>query len=801
MPRRANGWVWRYGVAALGTALAVWARLLMDPYFGGQFPFLGFLIVVLICGWYGGFGPAVASIALGSLAAVMIFVRSHGWLGSDRIDFQIGLGLFILVGTVSALLNESLRTARLRAEAGAAESKAAWAEAAARREWLRVTLASIGDAVVAVDGAGRVNYLNPVAEALIGRSAKEAEGVPHAEVFQIRREERGGPALDLFAHAIQEGKRISPAHATVLVTRDGGQRPIEANASPIRDERGQAVGAVLIFRDISERRRADRTARFLAEAGATLAELVDYERALQKVAGLAVPFFADWCAVDMVEADGSTRRVAVGHIDPAKVELTRELDRRYPRRTDAPYGVAHVLRTGRAELAAEITDEMLVATARDENHLRTLRQLGLKSYICVPLVSRSRILGAITFLMGSSGRRYGPGDLVVAEDLACRATTALENSRLFREVREADRRKDEFLAMLGHELRNPLAPVRNGVHILRGSVGDPAETVRTLDMMERQVGHLTRLVDDLLDVSRIMKGKIELRKEPVELSALVARAVETVQPLVQEQGQDLTVSLPGEAVWLEADMVRAAQVLSNLLHNAVKYTDRAGRVRLEAGRDGDEVVLRVQDTGVGIAAEMLPRIFGLFVQSERSLDRANGGLGVGLTLVKILVELHGGTVTAHSPGPGRGSTFTVRLPAVCPGGRAAPAPEKGPEPAPRRRVLIIDDNRDTAESLGTMVRLWGHEARVCYDGADALASADEFLPEVAVIDIGLPGLNGYDVAGRLRRHPALGGTVLIALTGYGQEEDRRLSRVAGFDQHLVKPVEPDVLRRALLFTP
>jgi signal transduction histidine kinase/ActR/RegA family two-component response regulator len=359
----------------------------------------------------------------------------------------------------------------------------------------------------------------------------------------------------------------------------------------------------------------------------------------------------------------------------------------------------------------------------------------------------------------------------------------------------ADRHKDEFLAMLAHELRNPLAPIRNAVQILKMPGAGPDVAGQARDMIERQVQHLVRLVDDLLDVSRILRGKIELRPEPVALAAVFARAVEVAQPTVDAQGQGLAVSLPPQPVRLEADVVRLAQVVGNLLVNAAKYTDRAGRIWLTGERDGAEAVIRVRDSGVGIAPELLPRVFDLFTQADRSLARSRGGLGIGLTVVRRLVELHGGTVVATSPGLGQGSEFVIRLPAL-PGA----AVEEGgvPEEPPRaaaapRRVLVVDDNVDAAQSTAVLLRFQGHTVEVAHDGAAALEAVRAFRPEVLLLDIGLPGLSGYDVARALRARPEGQGLVIAAVTGYGQDEDRCRAREAGCDYHLTKPLAPDAL--------
>src|SRR5579883_2100153 len=380
-------------------------------------------------------------------------------------------------------------------------------------------------------------------------------------------------------------------------------------------------------------------------------------------------------------------------------------------------------------------------------------------------------------------------------------TDISEIKRMEEALREADRRKDEFLATLAHELRNPLAPIGNSLQILKMPRVDAATVQQTRAMMERQVQHLVRLVDDLLDVSRVMRGKIELRREPVELATVVARAVETAQSLIEVQGHRLEISVSNESLLLDADSVRLAQVVGNLLTNAAKYTEANGRIWLTAERVGGEAVLKVRDSGIGIAPDMLPHVFELFVQVDHAATRSQGGLGIGLTLVKNLVEMHGGRVEAHSDGLGKGCEFVVRLPLLV-RERPEPVAERNGEPPqdtprPGHRLLVVDDNQDAADSLATLLRLQGPEVRVAYSGMAAVEMTKTYTPDVVFLDIGMPGMDGYEVARRLRQTPGLGKTLLAALTGWGQQEDRRRTAEAGFDHHLVKPPEPKALERLL----
>ncbi len=368
------------------------------------------------------------------------------------------------------------------------------------------------------------------------------------------------------------------------------------------------------------------------------------------------------------------------------------------------------------------------------------------------------------------------------------------------ELAEEARRKDELLAVLAHELRNPLAPIRNALQALRRGGQDPTTSNQLLTMAERQLVHLTCLVSDLFDLARTSRGLLQLHKHAVNVSEPVRQAVEGVQPAAQERGLSLSVSLPEPPIRVKADPTRLRQVVDNLLTNAVKYTDPGGQIQLTVCREGEEMVLCVRDTGIGIAPEMLPRIFDLFVQAERRLDRSQGGLGIGLTLVRRLVEMHGGSVQAYSEGQGKGSEFVVRLPALPVDPAAEPPPLAPTEEKPRLaacRILIVDDNVDAADSLSILLHLEGHQTRVAYDGPSAVAAAQAELPDVAILDLGMPGMDGFEVAQRFRELPGGKDILLVALTGWTQEEDRRRCSKAGFDGHLPKPVELEALHEFL----
>jgi PAS domain S-box-containing protein len=376
-----------------------------------------------------------------------------------------------------------------------------------------------------------------------------------------------------------------------------------------------------------------------------------------------------------------------------------------------------------------------------------------------------------------------------------KVTRDMTERRKVEALEAADRQKNEFLAMLAHELRNPLAPIRNGLQLLKMRDIDADTAQQTTEMMERQVIHLVRLVDDLLDVSRVITGKLSFKKEPVEVSAIIHAAVEESQPAIDARGHELMLSVPARPILVDADPHRLSQVLVNLLQNAAKYTDTPSQIWLSLDRQDDDAVIRVRDVGIGIAADMLPSIFNLFVQADNSVARPRGGLGIGLNVVKRIVELHGGRVEAASAGLGQGSEFTVRLPISKSAALHAPAPSPklGENQPTMRRILVVDDNVDAAVTTASLLKAWGHDVQAAYSGEAALARVKSFRPEIVLLDIGMPGMTGYEVARHLRADPTAQGIIIAALTGYGQDSDRERSWDAGFDYHLTKPPDPTLL--------
>jgi signal transduction histidine kinase len=524
---------------------------------------------------------------------------------------------------------------------------------------------------------------------------------------------------------------------------------------------------------------ANRRLAFLARAGAVIGQSLDYDGTTRDIARVVVPVLGDHVLVARPGQGG------VWHVVEARDEaaglVVRELT--------AWEGTPPIWR----ERIEQTLAQGETATSLGEANGDPASTFD-PDLVFLPLRARGRTLGVLAASREPSRRTFNPADLTMAEALAARAAIALDNARLYKEVENADRQKNEFLSMLAHELRNPLAPIRNALTFLRMSGDNDPDVIWARELIDRQVTHLVRLVDDLLDVSRITRGKIRIELAGVDLAVVVAGAVETSRPLIEAQSHRLEVTLPPEPLWINADQARLSQVLSNLLNNSAKYTPEGGLISISAAREGEEATVRVCDNGMGIPAEMLAKVFDLFTQVDRSLDRSQGGLGIGLTLVQRLVELHGGRVEVASGGPGRGSEFTVRLPlALSPPQLAPDAAGDTTSPATpvaqRLRVLIVDDNAEAADSLGRLLRLEGHEVSCAYDGLSAVELADKTRPQVAILDLGLPGIDGFEVARQLRNELEMTELLLIALSGYGQEEDHRRSSEAGFDRHFNKPVD------------
>jgi PAS domain S-box-containing protein len=627
-----------------------------------------------------------------------------------------------------------------------------------QQEWLRVTLSSIGDAVITTDIQDCITFMNPVAQAVTGWTLEQASGLSLDAVFRIVNEETRRTVESPATRALQFGMIVGLANHTLLIAKDGSERPIDDSAAPIRNTRGDVAGVVLVFRDVSERRKAEKALRESEERFRLLVESThDY-------------------AIFMLDPQGhvSSWNTGAERIKGYKADeiIGKHFSCFYPKEAVAKGWPAY---------------ELTMAT--NQGHFEDVgwrvRKDGSQFWANV----------VISALRDEGGTLRGFSK--ITRDLSERRQ--LERATLQAELMvDLNRRKDEFLAMLSHELRNPLAPILNAVHLLHLQKNEDPIQQQARVIIERQVQHLTRLVDDLLEVSRVTTGRIRLEQENIDMAGIVERAADTVRPLLVQRSHEFSLTLPSEPLWVFADPTRMEQVVVNLLTNAAKYTPDRGRIWLTLQRQGEEAVMRVRDSGVGIAPEFLPSIFDSFTQADRSLDRSQGGLGIGLTVVQRVVEMHGGRVEAHSAGLGHGSEFLVRLPAVAPPMSRLTTPHNpGGHSAQALRVLVVDDNKDSADSAAMLLRCSGHDVQVAYSGTGALEAAAAHQPHAILLDLGLPEMDGYEVARRLRQNPRFKNVLLIAVSGYGQDSDLQRSQEAGFSAHLLKPVEIEQINDAL----
>ena len=619
-----------------------------------------------------------------------------------------------------------------------------------------------GDAVLTTDGSGRITSMNAVAEMMTGWKRHDALGLPVSAVFRIATRD-GKPAADPVMAALRGGP-VPPAQLSILTDRLGTTRLIDHAAEAMQDAAGGVSGTVLVFR----------------------AAIVFHRNAIRVPGDTA-----------MASSEERYRRLfeaaqdGILILDAVSLEII-----------DANDFMTRLLGYKREDLVGKELWE--IGFLRDKEASQALYQelqdVGYVRYEHIPLETRAGNRAEVEFIANV----YEMGDRMVAQ---CNIRDITERSRLERklhaqaeELAALDRRKDEFLAMLSHELRNPLAPISNSVHLLRlQPAADPVQD-RAYAIIDRQVKQLTRLVDDLMEVSRITTGRVQLRLELTAIDEVIGRALETTRPLTNQRRQHVTVSNAERRIWVSGDAARLEQVMVNLITNAAKYTDDGGRISVSVTQEGGECVIRVDDTGIGMAPDILPHIFELFTQAHPSLDRSRGGLGIGLALVDRIVKMHHGNVSVSSV-PGEGSRFTIRLPAAALVA-ASPSPAasvvKAQSPAGALRVLVVDDSPDTAETLALLVNTLGHDARRAHDGPGVLRAAIDHRPHVVLLDIGLPGIDGYEVAAQLRGEPVLEGVVLVAITGYGHASDRQRSHAAGFDHHLVKPPDLSKLEAILV---
>ena len=893
-----------YALGFIAIVLAVLLRWLLDPLMGNAFPLVTLFGAVAAAAWAGGYRVAIPVTLVGYVACHYLFISPRGYLDLNSSANQFGLVAYLFTCSLIIAFGEAAHVAQTRVTQS--------------REVFRVTLRSIGDAVVTTDTEARVTYLNEVAEALTGWSHGDAFGQPLERVFQIVNEVTRNPVGNPATRALREGVVVGLANHTVLIRKDGSECPIDDSAAPIRDEQGHVSGCVLIFRDVTAQRLVERerarqlnTAQLLAsivetsndamirkrldgtiESWNTAAEqlfgftaeeavgrhislVIPPERLAEEeeiIASLRAGKRIEHYETERVRSDGQIIIVSLT-ISPIKDEagsvigaskIVRDVTERKRVERDREMFVTlienstdfiamcdldaipfFINRSGLALVGLESIEEARRTSVSDfffpEDRPRIINEF-LPSVLETghgELEIRFRHFKtgeprwmAYKVLKLTDAENRAVGFATVSQDITERKRLEDNLRVLAEDLSENDRRKNEFLATLAHELRNPLAPMSNMLEVVKRSDGNVDLLKRAHETIERQLSQMVRLVDDLLDLNRITHDRLELRRSEVELSSVIQQAVEVARPLIDAEGHRLIVELPDEPIYLNADRMRLAQVFGNLLNNSSKYTKSEGTISLLAERADGEVVVTVRDNGDGIPPDKLHTIFDMFMQVDRTSDRSQGGLGIGLTLVRRLVEMHGGSIEPRSDGEGMGSEFEVRLPvlsapvavaldssrpanvtpsdatiagsdgdAAGPNGDAARSDTTFAQASPaQRRVLIVDDNRDSADSLAMLLEITNNKVYQAHDGVEALAAIEAHRPEVVLLDIGLPKLDGHEVCRRVREQSWGQNITIIALTGWGQEADRRKSQEAGFNGHLVKPVDYDELLELLSAT-
>ena len=856
------------GFAAL--VLAVLIRWALEPLMGSSLPLVTLFAAVAAAVWLGGYRLAIPIVLVGYVACHYLFILPRYGFDFGSVENQVGFVAYIFTCSLIIVFGEMARTTQTRVT----ES----------REVFRVTLRSIGDAVITTDTAARVTYINGVAESLTGWSHQDALGQPLESVFRIINEVTRQSVENPAMRALRQGVVVGLANHTVLIKRDGSECPIDDSAAPIRDEQGHVSGCVLIFRDVTVQRLVEQekanqllTARLLASivessndaiisksldgiiqswnAGAerlfgyTAEEAIGRNISLvippdllpeeeQIVAGLKAGRRIEHYETERVRSDG--QRIVVSlTISPIKdasgnvvgaSKIARDLsDRQRTERERQNFvtlvenstdfigmcdldGIPFFVNRAGLEMVGLDDIEQARHTPLQEFFFREDQKMIMNEFL--PKVrekghgevevrfrhfktSEERwMVYKVWMLTNAANQQIGYA--TVSQDVTDRKRLEDDLRRLAADLSQVDRRKNEFLATLAHELRNPLAPMSNMLEVVKRADGDHDTLKRAHDTIERQLAQMVRLVDDLLDLNRITHDRLELRRSEVELSSVIQQAVEVARPLIDAAGQNLIVDLPAEPIYLNADRARLAQVFGNLLNNSCKYTRPNGKIVLSAKRTDGEVMVAVKDDGAGIPADKLDSIFDMFMQIEGTAEQSQGGLGIGLTLVKRLAEMHGGSIEAKSAGQGQGSEFVVHLPILRTPEEVSHEPsEAQAEPSAPRRILIVDDNKDSADSLALLLEITGNKTYMAHDGVEAVEAIEKHRPEVVLLDIGLPKLDGHEVCRRVRRQPWGKDIVVIALTGWGQEDDRRRSEEAGFNGHLVKPVDYDKLLKLL----
>ncbi len=805
----------RYGSGVAAVAAATLARWWLHPMFGSHRPFATYFIALPLIAWYAGLGPTLLTLLLGGLAAEVFFMEpASAFAMHDALDVR-GPGLYAVLGLAIALVTAALRRtveALRRSRAGS-----------------RAVVEGAFDCIITMDHEGRITAFNPAAERTFGYPRAAVIGRRMAEVIippPLR--ERHHRAMAHYL-ATGEGPILGRRLELTALRADGSEFPIELTINVIRlaDETPIFTG---YLRDITERKQAEeervrllgaeQTARrgaeaserrlaFLAEASAVLASSLECQATLEQVARLAVPVLADYCVINLVEGT-RMRRVATAHADPSKQPLVERL-REFSPDPASMKRVARVMRSGVSAMVTSLDVASAAAAFPNREHREIVLALAPRSYMLVALRARDRTLGTMTFVAAESGRRYGPPDLALAEELARRAAMAIDNARLYEserhartEAEAATRARDAFLATVSHELRTPLSPILSWARMLQKGTLDADKARHALETIERSARSEAQLIEDLLDVSRIIAGKLRLDVRRVDLVPVIRAGIAVVQPAADAKNIRVQAILDPEAGTVAGDPERLQQVAWNLLSNAVKFTPEGGRVQVVLKRLHAHVEVAVSDTGQGIRPQFLPRIFQRFEQADSSMTRAHGGLGLGLAIVRHIVELHGGSVHAESAGEGRGAVFTVKLPLLM---RRTAGEVEGRHPkvgAPTNghdtpalnglRVLVVDDEPDSNDVVSALLSSCGAEVRIAGSVAQALEVLTQWRTDVLVTDIGMPGEDGYGLLMKVRGQPGESARLpAVALTAYASRDDRIRLLSAGFQAHVPKPVDPDEL--------
>jgi PAS domain S-box-containing protein len=804
-----------YVVAVGATAVAQFARWLLEPLLVHRLPFATMYAAIAVAVWAGGWKPGLLTTVLGFFGSSLLFIGTEAGspLSLSGIGGITGMALYLLTSAIVIALGSGMRSARLRAEAAVRENSAKHREleaevaehrrteqdlVAKERELEQVTRQT-PLMLTRCNRERRFVFVNRACAEFLGQRAEDIVGRSIADVLGEAAASTIAPNVDRVLRGEVVEFELEIPYAAV------GTRTMHATYTPDRDASGDTIGWFATIEDVTAYRRALKElgaseARLAAEArmlnklhalSSRLWRMTDLRQGLEETLGATIELMsADLGNVQVFEPERDVLRIAAQRgFEQDFLDLFAEVSMA----DDSACGRA--LRPGERTVVPDVESDPAYAPLRP-----IASAAGYRAVQSTPLLARDgRVLGVLSTHWRSV---HEPNEQALRWlDLYARqAAYFIERCRTDEALREADRRKDEFLATLAHELRNPLSPVKNAIQILhlRGSPSPEVQWAR--DVIDRQVQQMTRLIDDLMDVSRITRNRLELRKALVDLEGVLRGAIETVRPLVDGCRHRLTTTLPPEPILVDADSTRLAQVFANLLNNAAKYSEPGATIDVDVQRRGREAVVCVRDHGIGIPADLLPHVFDGFARTRKKPAHGRGGLGIGLSLVKRLVEMHGGSVTAHSAGEGHGSEFVVRLPAVSspPALRPtrAPAPSLVAAPSPRR-VLVVDDNRDSVETLGRMLGMLGYETRTAGDGLEALGIAAEFHPELMLLDLGMPKMDGYEVARRVRTQIWGKNTVLVAITGWGQEQDRQRTAEAGFEQHLVKPVEMGALSKLL----